>query len=88
MTLISVSICLCPERGVCEAVPIIEEGIGVPRGLLKAPSVDGFQPSVHAIDADVVGSNSDNWAMLLMCGMDRLVFCAMVSFPQDPERRE
>lgn len=56
----------------------------IPRPLFKATGVDSTDAIVDAIDADFIGSESDDVAMLDMSGVDGAVFLIKISFHEDP----
>ena len=57
----------------------------IPRPLLKATGVDGTDAIVDAINADFIGSESDDVAMLDMGGVDGAVLLIKKYFYKDPE---
>ena len=56
----------------------------IPRPLFKATGVDSTDAIVDAIDADFVGSESDDVTMLDMSSVDGAVFLIKISFYKDP----
>lgn len=58
----------------------------VPRPLLEATCIDCADAVVDAIDANFIGSESDNVAMLDVGGVDGSVFFFTESLDEDPER--
>ena len=52
----------------------------IPGPFLKATSVNGADAIVHAINADFIGAQSNNVAMLDVGGMDSAVFLVGESF--------
>lgn len=60
----------------------------VPTPFLKATTVDGADAIVHAVNADLIGAESDNVAILDVGGMYGAVFLVSKSFCENPEIRE
>ena len=71
------------DGGGCFLPEIIE--LVVPGPFLEASGVDGADAIVDAINADFIGTESDNVTMLDVGGVNGAVFLAVVSFYEDPE---
>lgn len=69
----------------CFSLPEVIELV-IPRPFLKSTTVDSADAIVHAINADFMGPESDNVAVLDVGGVDGAVFLIGESFYEDPER--
>ena len=65
-------------------LPIIVELV-IPRPFLESTGVNSSDASVDAINADFVGSQSDNVAMLDVGGMDAAILLVEEPFNEYPE---
>ena len=59
--------------------------LGIPRPFLEATTVNSADAIVHAINADFIGPESDNVAMLDMGSVNCAVLLFCESFFEDPE---
>ena len=59
--------------------------LSIPRPFLEATTVNSADAIVHAINADFIGPESDNVAMLDVRSVNCAVFLFCESFPEDPE---
>lgn len=57
----------------------------IPTPFLKTPRIDGANAIVDAVNADFIGRESDNIAMLDVGGVDGTVFLLVESFKENPE---
>lgn len=67
-------------------IPIIGKEVRVPLGFIEATTIDGPNPAIHAINAELVWRKSDYAAKSLMSSMYCLIFKTSVSFPEYPRR--
>lgn len=65
-------------------IPVVLEDIGIPIGLFEAPAIDGLDPFIQAIDIDVIGPHTDNWAMFKVSIMNSPVLGAGIALPENP----
>lgn len=67
---------------------VVGEEIRVPFCLFESATVDGLDPTVYAVHADLIRSKPNNESVFLMSGMYGLVLFPPVSHPQDPNGRK
>ena len=65
---------------------VVGEEIRVPICLLEPATVDGPDPTIYAIHADLIRPKPDYGTMFLMGGMYGLILFPAVSHPQYPSR--